>query len=131
MRARGVRRSASCPCRALTRSPAAPASPSASSAPRAGSCFAHALVKTVKLWERPTPHELVKQLEVVLAKMPEIHASGQALNIWMERDANAAHADKPDAGPALPASTGIHSVSSGVGALAAAAVADVVRDVSG
>ena len=29
-----------------------------------GRSFAHALVKTVKLWERPTPYELQKQLEV-------------------------------------------------------------------
>lgn len=35
-----------------------------------GSCFAHALVKTVKLWERPTPHELVKQLEVTSHTAP-------------------------------------------------------------
>lgn len=50
------------------------------------SCFAHALVKTVKLWERPTPHELLKQLEVVFSKLPDIYSSGTALNIWMERD---------------------------------------------
>ena len=31
-----------------------------------GRSFAHALVKTVKLWERPTPYELQKQLEVTV-----------------------------------------------------------------
>ena len=51
-----------------------------------GRSFAHALVKTVKLWERPTPYELQKQLEVVAEKMPEIYQSGTTLNIWLERE---------------------------------------------
>ena len=89
--------------------------------PSPPSCFAHALVKTVKLWERPTPHELVKQLEVVLGKLPEIFSSGSALNIWMERDqklpdGNGGGGDgdggvKPSA-PKPPASTGVHHISS-------------------
>ena len=52
-----------------------------------GRSFAHALVKTVKLWERPTPYELQKQLEVVTDKLPEIFRSGTTLNIWLEREA--------------------------------------------
>jgi len=51
-----------------------------------GRSFAHALVKTVKLWERPTPYELQKQLEVVAEKLPEIYRSGTTLNIWLERE---------------------------------------------
>lgn len=51
-----------------------------------GRSFAHALVKTVKLWERPTPYELQKQLEVVADKLPEIFRSGATLNIWLERE---------------------------------------------
>lgn len=51
-----------------------------------GRSFAHALVKTVKLWERPTPYELIKQLEVVKEKLPEIYDSGTTLNIWLERE---------------------------------------------
>mmetsp|Transcript_2607 Transcript_2607/g.6479 ORF Transcript_2607/g.6479 Transcript_2607/m.6479 type:complete len:442 (-) Transcript_2607:231-1556(-) len=51
-----------------------------------GRSFAHALVKTVKLWERPTPYELQKQLEVVAGKLPEIYSSGTTLNIWLERE---------------------------------------------
>eukprot|EP00304_Pavlova_gyrans_P002402 CAMPEP_0206043942 /NCGR_PEP_ID=MMETSP1466-20131121/10875_1 /ASSEMBLY_ACC=CAM_ASM_001126 /TAXON_ID=44452 /ORGANISM="Pavlova gyrans, Strain CCMP608" /LENGTH=330 /DNA_ID=CAMNT_0053418809 /DNA_START=19 /DNA_END=1011 /DNA_ORIENTATION=+ len=80
-----------------------------------GSCFAHALVKTVKLWERPTPHELVKQLEVVAAKLPDIYASGTALNIWMERDQKTAapgggvqqpgDVEQAEAGSAVPPAT--------------------------
>lgn len=98
------------------------------------SCFAHALVKTVKLWERPTPHELVKQLEVVLAKLPEIHASGSALNIWMERDQNQhAKHDAAADGPAVPAANGVHQISSGLagGAMAAAAAAAAGAGVAG
>mmetsp|Transcript_2151 Transcript_2151/g.4813 ORF Transcript_2151/g.4813 Transcript_2151/m.4813 type:complete len:368 (-) Transcript_2151:680-1783(-) len=55
-----------------------------------GRSFAHALVKTVKLWERPTPYELQKQLEVVAEKLPEIYRSGTTLNIWLEREQQAA-----------------------------------------
>jgi len=51
-----------------------------------GRSFAHALVKTVKLWERPTPYELQKQLEVVASKLAEIYSSGTTLNIWLERE---------------------------------------------
>ena len=51
-----------------------------------GRSFAHALVKTVKLWERPTPYELQKQLEVVAEKLPDIYRSGTTLNIWLERE---------------------------------------------
>ena len=51
-----------------------------------GRSFAHALVKTVKLWERPTPYELQKQLEVVADKMPDIYSTGTTLNIWLERE---------------------------------------------
>jgi len=51
-----------------------------------GRSFAHALVKTVKLWERPTPYELQKQLEVVADKLPDIYTSGTTLNIWLERE---------------------------------------------
>lgn len=51
-----------------------------------GRSFAHALVKTVKLWERPTPYELQKQLEVVAGKLAEIYSSGTTLNIWLERE---------------------------------------------
>jgi len=54
-----------------------------------GRSFAHALVKTVKLWERPTPYELIKQLEVVKEKLPEIYCSGTTLNIWLERASTA------------------------------------------
>ena len=53
-----------------------------------GKSFAHALVKTVKLWERPTPYELIKQLEVVREKLPEIYDSGTTLNIWLERESS-------------------------------------------
>jgi len=53
-----------------------------------GRSFAHALVKTVKLWERPTPYELIKQLEVVKEKLPEIYESGTTLNIWLERESS-------------------------------------------
>ena len=53
-----------------------------------GQSFAHALVKTVKLWERPTPYELIKQLEVVREKLPEIYDSGTTLNIWLERESS-------------------------------------------
>ena len=53
-----------------------------------GRSFAHALVKTVKLWERPTPYELIKQLEVVREKLPEIYDSGTTLNIWLERESS-------------------------------------------
>jgi len=53
-----------------------------------GRSFAHALVKTVKLWERPTPYELIKQLEVVREKLPEIYESGTTLNIWLERESS-------------------------------------------
>jgi hypothetical protein len=52
-----------------------------------GRSFAHALVKTVKLWERPTPYELQKQLEVVADKLPDIYKAGTTLNIWLEREA--------------------------------------------
>ena len=52
-----------------------------------GRSFAHALVKTVKLWERPTPYELQKQLEVVADKLPDIYQAGTTLNIWLEREA--------------------------------------------
>ena len=45
-----------------------------------GKSFAHALVKTVKLWERPTPYELIKQLEVVRENLPEIYDSGTTLS---------------------------------------------------
>ena len=41
---------------------------------------------TVKLWERPTPYELQKQLEVVAEKLPDIYRSGTTLNIWLERE---------------------------------------------
>ena len=51
-----------------------------------GRSFAHALVKTVKLWERPTPYELQKQLEVVADKLPDIYRAGTTLNIWLERE---------------------------------------------
>ena len=51
-----------------------------------GRSFAHALVKTVKLWERPTPYELQKQLEVVAEKLPDIYHAGTTLNIWLERE---------------------------------------------
>ena len=51
-----------------------------------GRSFAHALVKTVKLWERPTPYELQKQLEVVADKLPDIYRTGTTLNIWLERE---------------------------------------------
>ena len=51
-----------------------------------GRSFAHALVKTVKLWERPTPYELQKQLEVVADKLPDIYKAGTTLNIWLERE---------------------------------------------
>ena len=51
-----------------------------------GRSFAHALVKTVKLWERPTPYELLKQLEVVADKLPDIYRTGTTLNIWLERE---------------------------------------------
>jgi len=51
-----------------------------------GRSFAHALVKTVKLWERPTPYELQKQLEVVAGKLSDIYSSGTTLNIWLERE---------------------------------------------
>ncbi len=54
-----------------------------------GRSFAHALVKTVKLWERPTPYELQKQLEVVSDKLPEIYRAGTTLNIWLERETQA------------------------------------------
>ena len=54
-----------------------------------GRSFAHALVKTVKLWERPTPYELQKQLEVVSDKLPEIYNAGTTLNIWLERETQA------------------------------------------
>mmetsp|Transcript_2404 Transcript_2404/g.7854 ORF Transcript_2404/g.7854 Transcript_2404/m.7854 type:complete len:105 (-) Transcript_2404:446-760(-) len=40
----------------------------------------------VKLWERPTPYELQKQLEVVADKLPDIYTSGTTLNIWLERE---------------------------------------------
>ena len=40
----------------------------------------------MKLWERPTPYELIKQLEVVKEKLPEIYDSGTTLNIWLERE---------------------------------------------
>ena len=43
-------------------------------------------VKTVKLWERPTPYELQKQLEVVADKLTDIYISGTTLNIWLERE---------------------------------------------
>ena len=33
-----------------------------------GRSFAHALVKTVKLWERPTPYELVRSRSALLAE---------------------------------------------------------------
>ena len=51
-----------------------------------GRSFAHALVKTVKLWERPTPYELQKQLEVVRDKLPDIYSTATTLNIWLERE---------------------------------------------
>ena len=51
-----------------------------------GRSFAHAPVKTVKLWERPTPYELQKQLEVVADKLPDIYRAGTTLNIWLERE---------------------------------------------
>ena len=51
-----------------------------------GRSFAHALVKTVKLWERPTPYELEKQLEIVAEKFPDIYRAGTTLNIWLERE---------------------------------------------
>ena len=60
-----------------------------------GRSFAHALVKTVKLWERPTPYELQKQLEVVLEKLPDIYRSGTTLNIWLEREAMNAQPPPP------------------------------------
>ena len=40
----------------------------------------------MKLWERPTPYELQKQLEVVAEKLPDIYRSGTTLNIWLERE---------------------------------------------
>jgi hypothetical protein len=57
-----------------------------------GNAFTHSLVKTIKLWERPTPHELVKQLETVHGKLPGICSSISPMNIWMERDNKAAAA---------------------------------------
>lgn len=59
----------------------------------------------MKLWERPTPHELVKQLEVVLSKLPEIFSSGTALNIWMERDQKASPANAEQGVPQPPSGT--------------------------
>ena len=40
----------------------------------------------MKLWERPTPYELQKQLEVVADKLPDIYRAGTTLNIWLERE---------------------------------------------
>ncbi|EOD05049.1 hypothetical protein EMIHUDRAFT_250349 [Emiliania huxleyi CCMP1516] len=36
----------------------------------------HIEMDAVKLWERPTPYELQKQLEVVADKLPDIYTSG-------------------------------------------------------
>ena len=33
-------------------------------------------------------HELIKQLEVVREKLPEIYDSGTTLNIWLERESS-------------------------------------------
>lgn len=50
-----------------------------------GNEFSHALIKTIKFRESPSPEELVKQLELVLQKFEKIILNARNLKIGLER----------------------------------------------
>merc|ERR1719473_1306413 len=50
-----------------------------------GNEFAQALIKTIKFRDSPSPEELAKQLELVLAKFEKIVVNARNLKISLER----------------------------------------------
>jgi hypothetical protein len=70
-----------------------------------GGEFSQALIKTIKFRDSPSPEELAKQLELVLAKFEKIVVNARNLKISLERKWVPAPTKAPEESETAPAST--------------------------